>query len=684
MASDPVIPEGFEVETAQIPEGFSVETPDQRRAGDVRRQRAERIQTESNVGAAVRRGGEAGQAVLQGATLGFADEIQSVIAAAVAAPFVSDKTFGQLMVDARKAFREEYAAAGEDSPRLATLPVVGDVTAQDALTLAGGLPVAAPAVMSGTGAGALMGGLAGAGFADKENFLSIDTAVQAALGAATGAAFGYLVPKVVGGLTRAVRRLTGRPELRIFDESGQFTDDALRELEKLDATPDEIEGLMRKALQDDGILTPEQAQRFNLFRRRNVEPTRFNVTQAVDDSVQQQSALKRSGAVAERVAAQDRQLVEAVEGGLERMRPRASNLVETNANVFGAVDDVVTRVDEAVGAAYKAARQVATGQPRVTLDNLSKAISDARGQEKVTGGVISAARNFLRNKGALRKDVRPSIHKRDPRLKAEQTRQITVKEAEELRQELNSLWDSVTPQGRRIIRQLKDAIDEDVAGAVGEDIFREARAAKTAFQRMIERGRRNKFDKTKGGFLEDVIDNKIPEEKIVPKLLAGRDDDFLKFKTFLTKDAGEAGLQAWQDVKAQALRNALDKGTSVIGKGENGQGMFNARLFRNEINKLKQSKKYTELFDADERQLIEDIIDIGQLRVPVSMVQQGKGPSELVGDSIRKEIARRVPLFGEKLVELSDAIGNLRQDRRLLDVARPSAERLSRSGMRNR
>ena len=66
-----------------VPEPFEVKEPDQSFAGG------------------------ASQSLLQGATLGFSDEIQSVIAATVAAPFVSDKTFGQLMTDARASFREE-------------------------------------------------------------------------------------------------------------------------------------------------------------------------------------------------------------------------------------------------------------------------------------------------------------------------------------------------------------------------------------------------------------------------------------------------------------------------------------------------------------------------------------------------------------------------------------------------
>jgi len=306
----------------------------------------------------------------------------------------------------------------------------------------------------------------------------------------------------------------------------------------------------------------------------------------------------------------------------------------------------------------------------------------------VSGGVISSLRGVLQNKGLITQDaiVKKQMHgrtveiggdidinKRGARITEQGLRKLTVKEAEEIRQHLNSLYDSVTPQGRRLIRELKDAIDEDVSGAVGADVFKEARAAKITFQQMIERGRRNKFDKTAGGFLEDVIDNKIPEEQITRRLIGGRDDDFMKFKSFLNDDAGPAGQQAWDDIRAQVLRGAIDKATSTMGKGEGGQGVFNVRLFKNELKRLQDSKKYPELFNVDERKMIADIIEIGNLRIPVSMVQQGKGPTELAVNELRKGIMKKIPFVGEKATELWDAVANLRADRRLLDVTRETS-----------
>jgi len=93
---------------------------------------------------------------------------------------------------------------------------------------------------------------------------------------------------------------------------------------------------------------------------------------------------------------------------------------------------------------------------------------------------------------------------------------------------------------------------------------------------------------------------------------------------------------------------------------------------------MRGSKKFTELFNKDEIKLIDDIIEIGNLRIPVSSVQQGKGPSELVINELRKEVLRKLPLVGERAQGLLDAVTNLRADRRLLDVNRETVKSLKK------
>lgn len=142
----------------------------------------------------------AGQSLLQGATLGFSDEIQSVIAAAVASPFISDQTFGEIMKDARSSLREENERFKSENPNTALgLEIAGGLVTGG---LAGGGKVAGArtfgeAVKTGVKVGGGVGALAGAGFADKEDFFSQGTLEESAKTGALSAALGGLTPAII-------------------------------------------------------------------------------------------------------------------------------------------------------------------------------------------------------------------------------------------------------------------------------------------------------------------------------------------------------------------------------------------------------------------------------------------------------------------------------------------------------
>lgn len=624
----------------------------------------------------------------QGLTLGFSDEATAASTAILATIF-DGADFMEVFRDVRNLERTGIDAFQAKNPKTAI-----------ALELSGGLLTGGAGLAKSAGAttakqagkallstgtkqaaktGTVIGGIAGAGFADKSDFFSTETAINTAIGAGTGAVLGPIIQKTIKGAGNVIKRAIGN-KTKVFNEKGEFTDDAVNKLNDLfSKNPDEatkLQSQIQKNLVDDGVLTAEQAKRFNLFSKRAVPPTRANITQNVDDFRTQQSLLKEQGPLGEVVAQQDDQLIKLAQDGAENLAPTAGDLPTTNSRVFQVVDDVVSRVDDEVGKAYRVAEQQAAGLPQIKLNSLAKAISDNRGNDRVTGGVVKAAKQSLKNKGLIKAGEKINTDKRSSRVTGDQLKKLTVKEAESIRKELNSLFDSVTPQGKRLIRELKNAIDDDVAKVVGDDVFAPAREAKISFQKLIERQSRNKFDKTKGGFLEDVIDNKIPEEKIVDRLIGGRDDDLVKFKQFLTKDSGSEGVQAWNDVKAQVLRNFIDKATSTQGKTQTGSQVFNGRLFKNEVNKLKRTKKFNELFNLDERDLINDIIEIGKLRIPQGNVQQGLGPTEVAVSEMKKELLKQVPGIGTKAVAISDALSKSKATKKAINVASETSQKI--------
>jgi len=152
--------------------------------------------------------GGVGQELLQGATLGFSDEIQSFIAAAVASPFIEDKTFGQIMQDARKSFRDQQEQFREENPNTALGAQIAGGLATGGTGLAktglatGGKTLAGTAGKSALGAGAV-GTAAGAGFADEDELFSQETLVEAGKTGALSAILGAATPIVLRGAISA-------------------------------------------------------------------------------------------------------------------------------------------------------------------------------------------------------------------------------------------------------------------------------------------------------------------------------------------------------------------------------------------------------------------------------------------------------------------------------------------------
>lgn len=590
----------------------------------------------------------------------------------------ADAVWSQDDAYAREGMRAEFKQATQDHPVAAgSGEFVGQVA--PAVAVPGG--VAGGAVKRGI-TGAIAGGATGAlQYVDPGEF----RADNALFGAAVGGAAGVAMPSVIKVAKKVFARLSGKPSIQVFDDTGQITDEAMQELQAAykagNATPEAIDDAVSKGLVDEGVLTPEQASRFNLFKRYGLEPNRANITQATDDWMAVQEGLKRGGQVADNVASQDARMIELAREGVEKIGPLTEDVASTNANIYGVVQNMAAKVDDQVNKAYAAAREKAgqiVGRPTgnsaymlreptqnvVQVSGLLDNVRRATGDDKLSGGVVSAVRGELKNRG----------------LWGPNAGRISVDQAENIRQVMNEMWDSATPRGRRMIARFKNALDDDVAKAVGEDVFADARKAKQNFERIFTRQQANKFDRSTGKLLEQILDGTLPENRIMSKVLSEATDnrDLLKIKSFLTEDAGAEGAQAWLNLKAQVLRDAMDKAVGTQAKREGGQAAFNARLFKNQVDKLKRTGRFDLLFNSQERAFIDDLIELGNLRVPVSSVATGKGPSAVAIDeaqkSIRREIIKRIPFVGEGADAIINAVQGAKDDVRQVAPTRQTEE----------
>lgn len=495
------------------------------------------------------------------------------------------------------------------------------------------------------------------------------------------------------GIENTVKTISGKPDIRVFDDSGLVTPEAMDVIKNAQQSGIDVDTVAQKeavsALDERGLVSPDDLdvlvaaskqvdeqpltalgmmENYNLFKSRGVPVTRANVTQGVDDWRYQQDQIKMDGDVSKMVAEQDRVLAELAREGKEQIGFIADDLPSTNESLFHTVNDIAETYDKAVTDAYKAARASAPGQKNIKLSGFVEMLKRNAGSENATGWIISSIRQELRNKGVSQKGFTAEG-------------KIDVETAEEIRQHLNRLYASsgTTDFGKQVIHQLKEAIDNDVAGVVGEDLFKPARIAKQDFHKLISRGKVNKWEASQKSFIEDILTGKIQQDKIADRLGKLPPEQFDDAKDFFLNRSGDAGISAWNNYKASVLDQAIEKARGALSGAQDGQRIesFNSKAFERVFKPLKISKaskekgaptKYEAIFNESERALIDDIIAIGELRRPRKAVALGSGPTGLaVMDLIETLIDRPVGVSTAGMVNPVNSLRKgvkARQDKR--------------------
>lgn len=468
-------------------------------------------------------------------------------------------------------------------------------------------------------------------------------------------AFGGLAPAVAKALTNA-----GRPiknvildaldhkisvrEIPVFNANGTFTDDAIRELRKAGTSPDELDDLVRAQLKRDGVLTPEQIERFNLFKKAGVQPTRANLTQSADDFQVQQEAIKRSGPMRSVVDAQDQQLTGAVDDFASSTGGVTDDAFDAGESVFQAVTKKATTLDDQINQLYSQARNAAQGEKVVSLSNLTDKLNQVAPQNQLSNGVVRAVVGDLKSRGILGEGMKLQGR-------------IDINTAEEVRKVINQFRADANPAGRRILDQLKESLDDDVLRTAGRDVFKQARNAYSNFKKELSLASRSKFDQKTGSIVEDILTGKVEPEQLLKKTVTNTSAsvrDLQKLKDYLLSGTDEQiaiGTQAWNDLRGQTVRHMLGKAIGTAGKGEGGQPVFNGNNFRKELERIGPQKLKT-LFGDDYRKLLE-IAEVGKLRIPVSMTQQGKGPTA----QAVSELGNSIPIIG-RVIDIASGVGD--------------------------
>lgn len=179
---------------------------------------------------------------------------------------------------------------------------------------------------------------------------------------------------------------------------------------------------------------------------------------------------------------------------------------------------------------------------------------------------------------------------------------VTVKQAERFKQYLGDQW---TPRTSRLIRRLKDAVDDDVMSAAGEDLYQEARASRALRARTLDDP--NGIAKIMDSDGPGGINRKVDVEKI-PDAIANMGVNQFKHVVDTLKSVPEP-LQAQARAAIAEIRSQF--ANRVTEAGNSTQTMWNAKAVTKYLNA--NSQRMAQVFTPEEMANFRTLNDAGHI-----------------------------------------------------------------------
>jgi hypothetical protein len=309
----------------------------------------------------------------------------------------------------------------------------------------------------------------------------------------------------------------------------------------------------------------------------------------------------------------------------------------------------------------------------VRFDSLAKKLKELAPLNQRSGGNVRAIAETLQARGLINDDLAA-------------TGRIGVEETEtQIRQLINSLYDDSKSGGdiaNNVLRDMKNALDDDVFKAAGEDLFQTARKAKASFEKELSRAKISKFDQRKSNLVREMLENRnsVNPELFTDRVVFGkgwRSTDLQQLKDYITTE--NHGQAAWNDLKAEVLQKIKER--SFIGP-EDAQGFRS--LSRDKIQKAISGigdLKLNIIFSPDEVKFLKNIERVAKFREPRKMTQQGFGPSAKAILGLEKKMTE-LPVFGQVwgLFDV-DAAGRLTTRAQAKKISRPIEGSVIQTGL---
>ena len=410
----------------------------------------------------------------------------------------------------------------------------------------------------------------------------------------------------------------------------------------------------------EGFKDLRDAVRRDAFEKLGLKPTKPQVTRDPETFQIQVDIFrdaKKDNKVRMALVEQEEILTNRVNGEIDAIGGDPTRAGRT------AADSVINKsleLDAEISGLYKAARESAPGAKNVRFSRTAKSLRENAPIDKMTNDAVSAMRLQMKQLGFLDEAGKP-------------TRLTSVEASEGLRVFANKLYDGANPLARGFLRDIKDAIDDDVFSAAGADFFKAARAKKTEMMSGLEATKGHKFDARKISIAKDILEGKLQPDKLVESII-GRSSvyklkELREYRSYLFSGTPEqiaTGARAWNDIRAAALKDIADKSFKGPLTERSTQSLSRAGL-EGALQNI-GPEKLSVLFSKDELSFIRDLSQVALFKEPVAGVKQT--PSKPAIARVEAAIRGAFPIkVTEWVPNFSGAVIDKKAENKILKLA---------------
>ena len=485
-----------------------------------------------------------------------------------------------------------------------------------------------------------------------------DVAAATGLGFFLGAGSEAILPVLNRLGRRKIAQARGVDQSKAGDIPDAITPDGkpTPEFEEvLKSTNESFDDFVSNVSKEAGDPVSNQARQ-EAFEDLGLTPTEAQRTRDTDLFVKQQDAFRRGGDVRTALERQEEALDIAT-----RDATAAMGGVPQRASVspIEAITDKATQMDTEISNLYRQAREAAPDAQNVKFVRASEILRENAPSNEISGGVVKALRDKMQSMGVINKKFK-SVGK------------VSVEQAEELRKYANRLFPSTNGEGRYIISEFKNSLDDDVLSASGQDLFKQSRRAKADFEKGLDPSRKNKFDSRKVSLVRDIRDNLVAEDDFVDKVLRRsskyKAEDLKELKNYMsngTEGQVAQGMQAWNDIRAAAMEKIREKAFKGPITQTGTQSLSRAGLESSfkEIG----PQKIRVLFSPEEIGFLRKLARVASLKEPPPGTFTGSGPSSPAIQKLERVITR-IPLIGDMAGDAIKHIKNKADDKVVLEL----------------